>query len=265
MNLWHDVRALNMTANGLVAAALLALVASALAWAARHPVFELSTVVVDGAQEAPLRRVTPALLRSAGADRVDGSFFTVDLAEVRQIFEQVPWVRQAHVRRVWPNQLHVSLEEHQPLATWGDGQLVNDRGEVFSANVAEAEEDGPLLEFSGPAGTEQQVLRRWQELSRQLAPLQVRPQALSLSARYAWTARLDNGVTLLLGREQGVALDERIDRWVALYPQVHSRLVQTPVAVDLRYPHGFVVRAPAAIEGSANASRDKKTKRTRTQ
>jgi cell division protein FtsQ len=266
LSLWHDVRLLNMTANGLIGAALIALVSAALAWAAQRPMFSLREVIVEGVDSQPLKRVTLPSLKAANVRRVEGSFFTVDLAAVRRSFEQVPWVRRAHVRRIWPNQLHVALEEHRPLAVWNDGRLVNDRGELFVANLAEAEDDGPLLEFAGPPGSELQVMRRWTQLARQLAPLAMRPQAVQLSDRYAWTVRMEDGMTLLIGREQGVALDERVERWVAAHPQVLARVSHPIQAVDLRYPHGFAVHAPGAIEtAAAAAAREKKMKRNRVQ
>jgi cell division protein FtsQ len=142
----------------------------------------------------------------------------------------------------------VGIEEHQPLAIWQDGRLDNRQGELFAANVAEAEAEGALLEFSGPPGSEAEVTRRWHELREQLAPLALAPEALTLSARYAWSARLDNGTVLLLGREQGLPIAERIARWVALQPTVQSRLNREIAAVDLRYPTGFAIRAPGAID-----------------
>ncbi len=249
MNPWHDVRLLNAAANGLMAAAGAALLAGLVAWVIQRPAFALQAVVVEPAtEEQPLQHVNRALLRSAGAARLEGNFFTVDLAAVRVSFEQVPWVRRAQVRRIWPNTLRVGIEEHQPLAIWQDGRLVNRQGELFAANVAEAEAEGALLEFAGPPGSEGEVTRRWHELREQLAPLAVAPEALTLSARYAWSARLDNGTVLLLGREQGLPIAERIARWVALQPTVQSRLNREIAAVDLRYPNGFAIRAPGAID-----------------
>jgi cell division protein FtsQ len=249
MNLWHDVRLLNATANGLMAAAATALVASVGAWVVQRPAFALQAVVVEpSVPEQPLQHVNRALLRSAGAARLHGNFFTVDLGAVRESFEQVPWVRRAQVRRIWPNTLRVGIEEHEPLAVWHDGRLVNTFGELFAANAAEAEADRALLEFSGPPGSEAEVMRRWQELRTQLAPLSLTPEALTLSSRYAWSARLENGTVLLLGRDQGLPIAERVARWVAVYPTVQTRLNREIAQVDLRYPNGFAMRAPGAID-----------------
>lgn len=252
MNPWHDVRLLNAAANGLMALAGAALLAGLAAWLVQRPTFALQAVVVEPAAEQPLQHVNRALLRSAGAARLHGNFFTVDLAAVRESFEQVPWVRRAQVRRIWPNTLRVGIEEHQPLAVWQDGRLVNRQGELFAANVAEAEAEGALLEFSGPPGSEGEVTRRWHELREQLAPLSLAPEALTLSARYAWSARLDNGTVLLLGREQGLPIADRVARWVSLAPTVQTRLNREIAMVDLRYPNGFAMRAPGALDKASS-------------
>jgi len=252
VNPWHDVRLLNAAANGLMALAGAALLAGLAAWLVQRPTFALQAVVVEPAAELPLQHVNRALLRSAGAARLQGNFFTVDLAAVRESFEQVPWVRRAQVRRIWPNTLRVGIEEHQPLAVWQDGRLVNRQGELFAANVAEAEAEGALLEFSGPPGSEGEVTRRWHELREQLAPLSLAPESLTLSARYAWSARLDNGTVLLLGREQGLPIAERVARWVSLAPTVQARLNREIAMVDLRYPNGFAMRAPVALDKASS-------------
>jgi cell division protein FtsQ len=199
--------------------------------------------------------VNSALLRSSGAIPTRGNFFSVNLDAVRERFEAVPWVRRADVRRIWPDTLRVGIEEHQPLAVWSDGRLVNRQGELFTANVAEADAQADLLQFSGPPGSEAQVTRRWAELQQQLAPLRLEPEAVSLSNRYAWSARLDNGLMLLLGREQDVPISERVARWVAAYPQAQTTLNRDVVSVDLRYPNGFAMRAPGAITSLKPAPR----------
>ena len=93
-------------------------------------------------------------MRGTALPRIKGNFFTADLEEVRVAFESVPWVRQAAVRREWPNKLIVVIEEHKPLGTWGeDGTPGLGERRFFTANLAEAEEDGDLPDFNGPAGS----------------------------------------------------------------------------------------------------------------
>jgi cell division protein FtsQ len=253
---WHDTRLLNMLANGLIALTLAVAVACGGWWLVQRPGHALRSVSIDAMPGTDMRHVSSLLLGQAVRQRLKGNFFTVDLDLVRAGFEQVPWVRRATVRRIWPNRLAVSIEEHRPLALWGDGRLLNTFGELYTANLAEAEEDGPLPHFAGPPGSESRVLTRYEEMRRWLAPLGRTPQALVLSARYAWAAQLDDGTRLMLGRDQGLPIEERVGRWVSAYPRVKARLAERAQIVDLRYPNGFAVRAmvPGPVSGKVGAA-----------
>jgi cell division protein FtsQ len=252
MTLWQDARALNTAANGLMMVAFVCLVFTGIWWLANRQLFDLKSIEVGPVPGRQLEHVSVEALRAASLNHFSGNFFTIDLARVRQAFEEAPWVRRARVRRVWPNRLFVGIEEHRPLAQWGDGRFVNTFGELFSVNPDEVDHREALLEFAGPDGTQGIVTRRYAELSRQLKPLALAPQMISLSERQAWSARLDNGITLLIGRDEGVPVNDRIARWVAVHPAVAARLNERTQVIDLRYPNGFAVRAPGVLEQEGN-------------
>ena len=263
MTLWQDARALNTIANGLMMVALACLVATAVWWLAHRQVFELQAIEIGPVAERELEHVSVEALRAANVDEFEGNFFTVDLDRVRQAFEDAPWVRRAQVRRLWPNRLFVALEEHRPLAQWGDGRFVNTFGELFKVNPEEVDERESLLAFDGPVGTQGIVTRRYAELTEQLKPLSLTPHKVALSERQAWSAQLDNGITLLIGRDEGVAVNDRIARWVAVHPTVQARLNERTEVVDLRYPNGFAVRAPGVLEqeGHERSERSERSSR----
>src|SRR5690606_37879060 len=154
MRAWRDPRALGRITAGLAACAFLCLVGAAVVWAMDRPVFDLRAVVVEPVDDRPLRYVSATQLEQALKPVVKGSFFSTELESVRERVETVPWVRSARVRRIWPDRLEVRIEEHRPLALWHDGRLVNTYRELFSANLDEAEEDGPLPQLAGPPGSE---------------------------------------------------------------------------------------------------------------
>lgn len=256
--MWQDAKALNATANGIFALALLACLAAGVWWLAQRPMFNLRTIRVESlAADGELRHVSQLTLRNNALGRIKGNFFTTNLDTVRQAFESVPWVRRATVRREWPDQLIVALEEHEALGTWGaDGRLLSTKGDVFTANLAEAEEDHPLPEFDGPEGSEKEVLSRFEELRQWFAPLKLVPEALSLSSRYAWTVKLDNGMSVALGREQtATTLKERVDRLLGIYPQLVSHL-QNIETIDMRYQNGLALSA-ADLKIPAEGARPK--------
>lgn len=255
--MWQDVKMLNAVSSALLALVALALVASGLWWVAQRPMFVLHTIRIESASELPLEKVNALTVRATAVPRIQGNFFTSDLSAVRAAFESVPWVRRAMVRREWPDRLVVKIEEHRALGTWGeDGALLSQKGDVFTANLAEAEDDGDLLEFEGPEGSEKQVVARLAQFREWFAPLKLTPEAVQLSNRYAWTVRLDNGMTVELGREQGDAiLKERIDRLVAVYPQLMERLQGKIENVDLRYPNGLALKADGMVLAALNGKK----------
>ena len=231
--MWDDEVALaRLTRWSLLATALIVLWAL-LVLASRLPWFDLRQIKVNGA-----RHVTREQVNLVVYQHLRGNFFSADLDSARAAFTKLPWVRSASVRRRWPDALEVTLEEHKPLARCGDEGLLNTYGEVFQAATGQ---NLPLL--SGPPGSAQEVARRYADFSRILLPLHHRPVEVDLSARRAWSIRLDDGMDIALGREH---MDQRLGSFVELYPRTLAN-VATPVTyVDLRYPNGFAVRVPVA-------------------
>ena len=164
-----------------------------------------------------------------------------------QALLQLPWVRAVQVRRVWPAGLAIQVEEHQPLARWGEGyaEMINGHGEVFAALLAEDEMRRlPLLQ--GPQGTARQVMERFVAFRELFATVGERPVQLSLSSRLAWRLTLDNGMRIEIGREHPKwPLEERLQRFVEVYAKEMAALENRPAVVDLRYPNGFAIKVAA--------------------
>lgn len=243
---------MNRVAAILVALALLALGAAALSRIAQQPKFQLKRVDIRG----DLRHVTPASVRTALAGRLRGNYFTLRLDDTRRLFETVPWVAEASVRRVWPDRLLVTLTEHRALGVWEDGRLLSDRGELFVANPDEAEVYGQLPEFSGPFSAAKDAARRYYELSAQFAPLSLHIAAIDISDRKAWSLRLapdlledakqTNDLRVELGRDRAaLPLAERVAQVVAAYPLVVAQLGGAPARIDARYANGLAASSPA--------------------
>ena len=239
--MWDNPRLANAVANALYALALALIVYAGARVLSESPAFSLKTIVVGG----ELQHVARGEIVSALQGRVKGTFFTVDLEAVRALFEGIPWVRRAELRRSWPDRLEVRIEEHVALARWGqrrEPQLVNTHGELFRG-----QSDAILPVFSGPAGSEGEVTLRYLAFRDLLAPLALEPRQVLLSPRLAWQLRLSNGLTVQLGRDSDRdRVDERLARVVSVYPQTLGKARHRLEYVDLRYPNGFALRVPEA-------------------
>jgi cell division protein FtsQ len=238
---WDNPRLLNLSANLLFALAGLLLATIALQLLLRSPLLPVKEVVVRGELQRVNHEEVASALEGSG-----GNFFAVDLGAVRGRLERVGWVRRVEARRVWPDRIEVRLEEHVPFARWGDSGLVNSFGEPFAA-VLDRPAQARLPLFAGPAGTAGELARRYRIFSERLAPLGLVPEqgaiaALVLTARHAWQLRLASGLTLELGRDGAEAVEQRLARFVAAYPESLGRLGRQYEHVDLRYPNGFALR-----------------------
>jgi len=242
--MWDNPRLLNTAANALIALAALLFAYAGLQLLLRSPLFPLKEIVVRG----DLKNANAAEIESA-ADGAGGNFFAVDLAALRARMEQVSWVRRVELRRVWPDRIEARLEEHVAFARWGAGGFVNTFGEPFSAAIEEGiAAKLPLL--AGPAGSEGEMARRYRRFADLLAPLGSSPDRVVLTPRYAWQLRLaggdQGGLNVELGRDGAEAVEQRLERFVAAYPDSLGRLPRSAGAelrfVDLRYPNGFAMR-----------------------
>ena len=240
--MWNNPRLLNALAGTLAAAALFGLLIAGVQWLLRSSLFPVHEVSVTG----HLAHTGRDEVTRATQGRIRGNFFAVDLAELRAALEALPWVRSVRVRRVWPDRLEVTLEEHVPLAHWGETALVNTFGERFDARS-----EAPLPRLDGPEGTATEVASRYLRFGVILAPLGLKLKQVELTPRFAWRLLLDSGLHIELGRDVDAHPAEvRLARFAAAYPQTLAKLQRHHDYVDLRYPNGFALRVPG-IESEA--------------
>lgn len=239
-----DVRLMRAGSGLLLGLALLALGIAALTWVMRHPAFALREIVLVG----EVAHTRAASLNEQVLPKLKGGYFDMDLRAARAAFEDLPWVRHAVVRRVWPQRLVVTVEEHVPVAYWerpaGDPHLVNSHGEVFDVNLGDLDDDG-LPTLRGPdADSAAQVWAMWQRLSPEFAPLGARLVRLALSDGGSWRATLDKGGAVIeIGRGEPDEIVLRTRRFALSVRQVSQQFEQRAIVqADLRHRDGYALQ-----------------------
>ena len=241
--LWDRPDALDLVSDLLMLFVMLAFGYAMVIWFLSRPLFPVREVVVL----TPPAQVTVAQIEYAARSAIRNNFFLVRLEDVRETFEKLPWVRRAEVRRRWPDAIELRLEEHQAVAYWtvaesDEVHLVNRQGEVFVAAS-----NARLPDFSGPPGSAAFLLARYRSFAEMLAPLQRAPVRVWLSPREAWKIELDDGMVLVLGREQERApIDERLQRFVRVWTEASEQVGMQVAHVDLRYQGGFALKPALA-------------------
>lgn len=197
----------------------------------------ITRVAVQGdlsyiSQQAVQQRIAPY---------VAASFFTIDLTSMRTELEQMPWIAHAEVRRVWPDQVVIRLEEQLPVARWGEAALLNNQGQAFTPRDLANYEHLPQL--AGPQRAQQQVMQQYQVLSQMLRPLGFSIARLELRERGSWflttgAGSAGPGIELLLGRDHIV---EKMRRFIAIYEKTLKDQITNIAHIDLRYSNGLAV------------------------
>lgn len=245
--MWDRPDLLHRAADGLLTIAVVLVMAGAIYATAQSRLFDLRQVQVVGAVSQITQEQVAAIVRRD----IHGNLITLDVDAARRAFERLPWVRTVMVRRRWPGELEVTVEEHVALARWGDAALVNTHGEVFKASY-----DGDLPVFSGPPESVKEIAIQYEYFRSVLAPIARRPTRVSVSPRHAWQIQLDGGTVMELGRDH---VEERLARLASVYDRTIARLNRRIDYVDLRYPNGFAVRIPEMRDGTTRERRKGRT------
>lgn len=227
-------RTLNLTFKGFAWLVALAI------FAAGYYVFEtLSARPIQSVRVAgEFRNVDRTALEAVVLESIAGGFFQLDVGAVRAAALSLPWVRDASVRRVWPDSLHVAVIERSAVMRWGEGGLMESDATVFFPTSGIAGFD-LLPRLDGPSGSESQVLERYRELRAVLAPLGSPVRRVSMTERGAWRVEMESELTLLLGQWRDAELVQHFTR---AFPDVSAMRTAELDQVDLRYANGFSVR-----------------------
>ena len=238
-----DIRLMNVTALGLLTLSGVIAAGGALWTLLRLPAFAIQAITVEG----DVTHNNAVTLRANVMPQLSGNFFTLNLAEAREAFESVPWVRQAEVHRQFPNRLRVVLREHEPVGLWGDvadGTLVNRQADVFEA-PADDQETEHLPRFRGPKGQSRQVVQMHGFLQPLFEAVGMKIEMLELSPRGSWRVETSSGAMLELGRGTQQEIAQRLQLFWRTLSQVTARYGRTPAslaAADLRHVDGYALQ-----------------------
>ena len=161
----------------------------------------------------------------------------MDVALLADEMQRLDWIAKASVYKRWPDAVEVELEERVPVVRWGGSAYLDAAGEPFS--IPDNDKLRQLFTLHGPDGYEKQVLQYYQLIAPWLASPHLEIKELLLDQRLIWHARLDNGLDVILGRDQ---LNERLKKLAVVNAKVIEPYQRYIDAIDLRYHDGFSVR-----------------------
>ena len=216
--------------------ALVLMTAGLLTWQAIQPWLQrpLQQIILQTDIPASEKIILQAQLNAHLSD----SFFGADLQLIRQEVESHAWVNGAKVSRVWPNRLMVEAPRQIFMARWKGGGFINHKGELALVEPRQvvAIEQLPLL--AGPAGSAWALSQLFRHMSWLVERDDLTIVELTMARRGAVELRLQNGIILLLGRDQ---ILPRLQRLMTVYRSHFVTKVDTIKRIDGRYPYGVSV------------------------
>lgn len=201
-------------------------------WLMQPDRFPITNVKIIGEHQ----RLSHQALETVISEKLTGGFFGVEVNVIRNALEAMPWVRHAYVRRVWPSQLVIQIEEAVPFARWNDEGIITVEGELIHPPSETVPNDLPRLE--GPPGRHRWVWEQYRTMSEILAHSRCSVARLMLAKRGSWKMLLDNHILVVLGKSE---INTRLERFVDAYQRLLATNRDKIAYVDLRYTSGLAV------------------------
>lgn len=154
--LFDNVKLLNRLSYLIIICAIFIFIFSSLYYLVQNK-FKIDKIYIQG----DLSHVTYNQLMYVAKNRLHGTFFTLDINELRTQFRQIPWVKDVIVTRDFPHSVTVKLTEYDAVARYGNSGLVSSKGEVFSG--ATASPDLPI--FHAPLDNIKQLVKDYDILN----------------------------------------------------------------------------------------------------
>jgi len=165
------------------------------------------------------------------------NLYLLDEKALETAIENNPWVHSASMTKIWPDKLVVKIFEQQPVAFWGSNEMLAQNGKIIKASLEKKKGVLPLLYSPNDKGRNMATgflkIRKW------LKDFPLKMVEFKEDARGSWQIKLDNGITLKIGREHQ---EKRLRRFMVGYNQSLKDVINNVKIVDLRYTNGFAVK-----------------------
>lgn len=162
-------------------------------------------------------------------------FFSVDILEIQQVLKQQAWIRNVSVRRLWPNQISVSIVEKQVAARWDDDHLLSSEANIFEAD-SKIFNHLPII--NGYKGQSDELLSRFRSLQHKFYEYDIQIIKMSEDSKGALGLSLNNGLVVNLGSEDN---ERKIDNFLKVYREQIKPRVEHIRHIDFRYNNGFAI------------------------
>ncbi len=168
--------------------------------------------------------------------QVNNGLYNASIKNIQQSVADLPWVNSVKVKRVWPDAIEIIITEQVPIAKWYLTELVNKNGDLFKPDNLNKFEYLPMI--AGNTGNEKKLLETMADLTIDLKEHNMKLTEFQVSNRRAWTIKIQNGMELILGRNEPF---KNLQRFLKTRHLLGKEQLAKIKIVDLRYPNGYAL------------------------
>lgn len=164
------------------------------------------------------------------------SFFNINLDYLKNSIEKVAWVKNAYIRRSYPNEVIIFIEEYTPVAVWNNDSYISENGYIFSANKIEKK----LPKISSYSNRNIIIFEYFSLISDGIRKNKLNDKVLLIKENEirSLTVLLESNIAIKFGSKN---IEERIGIFFKAYKTLNTSDLKKIRYIDMRYSNGFSI------------------------
>ena len=164
------------------------------------------------------------------------SFFNINLDYLKNSIEKVAWVKNAYIRRSYPNEVIIFIEEYTPVAVWNNDSYISENGYIFSANKIEKK----LPKISSYSNRNIIIFEYFSLISDGIRKNKLNDKVMLIKENEirSLTVLLESNIAIKFGSKN---IEERIGIFFKAYKTLNTSDLKKIRYIDMRYSNGFSI------------------------
>ena len=164
------------------------------------------------------------------------SFFNFKINILKKEIEKVSWVKSADIRRVYPGEIKIYIEEHIPIAIWNNESYMNNIGDIFFIN--NIKKNLPIL-ISNQSGNKI-MFEYFSLLLKYISDenFDIKIKKIEENDIRSLSAYLSSGIIVKFGSKD---IRGKIRTFIKVYKTLNTSDLEKIRYIDMRYSNGFSI------------------------
>ena len=164
------------------------------------------------------------------------SFFNFKINILKKEIEKVSWVKSADIRRVYPGEIKIYIEEHIPIAIWNNESYMNNIGDIFFVN--DIKKNLPIIS-SNQSGNKI-MFEYFSLLLKYISDenFDIKIKKIEENDIRSLSAYLSSGIIVKFGSKD---IRNKIHTFIKVYKTLNTSDLEKIRYIDMRYSNGFSI------------------------